>query len=344
MKDVLFFHPQNDYTGSTRVLANVITSEYSGQIVDVITKRNLDKGFLSELPNVRIINSSTLMFLGKKIPFVTPLSWRIQAFLLALFYGWRYETFYINTIVPFYAALVGRLYGKRIIYHVHEKFRKRSLSVKLMEWTFSHIPAHRIFVSLYTLQQYQGNSKCTEEILYNKLGADFLAKLHVRPLKERKRNNVLMIASLSKMKGIFNFLRLASLVPEYYFRLVLNTSKDEIEAFITEKIPENVELIPAQSNIHPYLYNADLMLNMSIPFMWIETFGMTILEAMAYGIPAIVPNVGGPLELIENDFNGYCVDVTDIELMADTIRVSLEQENYERLVKNALIRFNERFR
>ena len=29
MKKVIFFHPRNDFTGSTRVLANVIESEYS---------------------------------------------------------------------------------------------------------------------------------------------------------------------------------------------------------------------------------------------------------------------------------------------------------------------------
>lgn len=66
---------------------------------------------------------------------------------------------------------------------------------------------------------------------------------------------------------------------------------------------------------------------------------MTILEAMAYGIPSIVPNVGGPIELIEDGHNGYCVDVTNAELVADKIRSVLNTDYYERLCKGALERF-----
>ena len=55
MKSILFFHPKNDYTGSTRVLADVIARDYAGQSVDIIVNRNHGKGFLSELPNVQLI-------------------------------------------------------------------------------------------------------------------------------------------------------------------------------------------------------------------------------------------------------------------------------------------------
>ena len=51
MKSILFFHPKNDYTGSTRVLADVIARDYAGQSVDIIVNRNHGKGFLSELPS-----------------------------------------------------------------------------------------------------------------------------------------------------------------------------------------------------------------------------------------------------------------------------------------------------
>ena len=63
---------------------------------------------------------------------------------------------------------------------------------------------------------------------------------------------------------------------------------------------------------------------------------MTILEAMAYGIPAIVPNVGGPLELIENGYNGYCIDVTKIDAIKQAITLALDKDNYNRLAINSL--------
>lgn len=97
-------------------------------------------------------------------------------------------------------------------------------------------------------------------------------------------------------------------------------------------------LIRIQAGLH-FLNFQDLMLNMSISSLWIETFGMTLLEAMAYGIPSIVPNVGGVIELIEDGYNGYCVDVTNVELVVSKVRTALEEENYERLYERALKRF-----
>lgn len=51
----------------------------------------------------------------------------------------------------------------------------------------------------------------------------------------------------------------------------------------------------------------------------VETFGMTILEAMAYGIPAIVLNVGEPMEIVSDGYNGYCIDVSDVDVVSATV-------------------------
>ena len=85
------------------------------------------------------------------------------------------------------------------------------------------------------------------------------------------------------------------------------------------------------------------MLNLSNPFVWVETFGMTILEAMAYGVPSIVPNVGGPIELIEDGYNGFCVDVTDAKVVVEKIKEVLESDNYMRFADNAMICFRNKF-
>ena len=53
--------------------------------------------------------------------------------------------------------------------------------------------------------------------------------------------------------------------------------------------------------------------------MWIETFGMTILEAMAYGIPVIAPPIGGPKELIRDGREGRLIDSRNIDELIETI-------------------------
>lgn len=336
MDKILFFHRRNDFTGSTRVLANVIESEFSGQSVTAMAING--EGALSSLPNVRIVSICYPLFRKKKIPVLTGLLWRLHAWLLALFYGWRYDVFYINTIMPYYAAIVGQLYGKRIIYHVHEKFVSKSQYVRIAEYVFNHVRAKRIFVSQYVRNQYPPKDGCESVVKYNTLPRSFLSAVRVVPVEQRRRDTAILIASLTKAKGIFTYIDVAKKMPEYTFQLMISADMDKIRSFLPHDIPSNVKVIPAQRDIHPFLRASDVVLNLSMPSVCIETFGMTILEAMAYGIPAIVPNVGGPTELVESGYNGYCVDVTDVDTVADAVRKVLDEVEYKRLAGNALER------
>jgi len=50
-----------------------------------------------------------------------------------------------------------------------------------------------------------------------------------------------------------------------------------------------------------------------------EVLSMTLLEAMAYGIPLVATDVGGSSELCVNSLNGYLEPVADIEGMVSAI-------------------------
>lgn len=65
-------------------------------------------------------------------------------------------------------------------------------------------------------------------------------------------------------------------------------------------------------NTHPFYQEASIILNLSDVNLWVETFGLTILEGMAYQLPAIVPPVGGVIELVEENKNGFLIDSKDI--------------------------------
>jgi glycosyltransferase involved in cell wall biosynthesis len=51
----------------------------------------------------------------------------------------------------------------------------------------------------------------------------------------------------------------------------------------------------------------------------VETFGLTILEAMAFGIPVIVPPVGGPIELVEDGVQGFHIDSRNLDLLKEKV-------------------------
>ena len=50
-----------------------------------------------------------------------------------------------------------------------------------------------------------------------------------------------------------------------------------------------------------------------------ESFGNVIVEAMICGIPVISTRCGGPEEIINNDVDGFLVDIGDIEDLVEKI-------------------------
>ena len=70
MSKIIFFHNNNDFTGSTRVLANLIETEFDNQSVTVVSMNKTD-GFLSSLTNVHIISICYPLFRNKRIPFIS---------------------------------------------------------------------------------------------------------------------------------------------------------------------------------------------------------------------------------------------------------------------------------
>lgn len=335
--NIIFFHNNNDYTGSTRVLNTIIETKYAEQKVKVVTTRNKE-GFLSDNPQVQIVNVPHWKCGNKICDYLLTGFYHLMFFVIAMYHGKSYSTFYINTICPFSAAIAGAIYRKKIVYHVHEKIKGRWWGgwPMIMEYVFNHVNATRIYVSKYVQSQYRNKENCCSTIELNRLSPSFVEKIHITPIEKRQRKNIVMICSLSKIKGIFNFIRLSELMPEYQFKLVIASDVSSIKKYISCPIPKNLTLYPVQRDIHSFLEQTDLLLNMTIPALRIETFGLTIIEAMAYGIPSIVPNIGGPTEIIVNGENGYTADVTDLSKMRLLIKHILSPHIYPQMVQKAL--------
>lgn len=85
-------------------------------------------------------------------------------------------------------------------------------------------------------------------------------------------------------------------------------------------MPEHLFIFPAQKDVHSFYQEAHLVLNLSHPEQWVETFGMTALEAMSYGLPVIAPPVGRPVELVTDDFNGYRIGQRDLPSLSALVR------------------------
>jgi glycosyltransferase involved in cell wall biosynthesis len=243
-------------------------------------------------------------------------------------------------MVPFGAALAGKLMGKKVVYHIHEV----SISPKILNFILKGIAYKTatdvIFVSKYVKNQFNFKEANTC-VIYNALSEDFVnVAKEIKPTYEKNSFEILMICSLKGFKGVWEFIELSKLLTNLKFELVLNASSKEItKTFLGETLPENLSIYPASQSVHDFYRRTNLLLNLSHPDKWIETFGLTVLEAMYYGKPAIVPPVGGITELIEDGINGYKISVHNKdELINRILFIAENQEHYKSLSTKALER------
>ena len=342
---IIAFHLLNDKSGSPKVLRQLLLDWANDDQFDVhLFSSQSNIGFLSNLDGV---NFHHAWYKFSSRPWLRLIFYCTSQFLLMLrllFFLKKNDLVYINTVLPFGAALIAKLKSCRIIYHVHEV----SINPRILKWFLLSIikkTADEIIYVSNDVKNVHKISHIPSHIVYNTLEQTFLNALEKKETKASV-NNILMVCSLKKYKGVFEFLHLAKALPKYQFKLVLNATEQEIKHFfIGYTLPKNLLLFPSQNNLHPFYQWADLILNLSRPDEWIETFGLTIIEGMAYGLPAIVPPVGGILEVIENGVTGFAVDSrVSIQLIETVERIMEDKNLYNHMSKAALKRldiFNE---
>lgn len=334
MKKIVFIHLLNDRSGSPKVLSQTIKAlKDKGYQTELLTSSHQD-GFLSGVADI----NRSLFYRRSENKFVT-LFYYVLSQILLFFQCLRYWNqdviFYINTMMPFGGALAGKLIGKKVIYHVHETSLKPQILKKFLRGVIS-LTAHKvIFVSEY-LKDVENFKNKKQVVIYNALENNL-----VEEYKLIKKNFiVLMICSLKEYKGVFEFIQLADFlsdVKDLRFQLILNASKDEINEYLKDsKKPSNLVIFDRQNVLSKFYGEASLLLNLSRPDGWIETFGLTILEGMEYGLSAIIPPVGGPTEIVREGIDGFQISCYEIEKIAKKIQFLMEnKDEYVRLSNNA---------
>lgn len=308
----------------------------SGKSVTLLSSDT--EGFLSDLPIEKVHipykfkanNWLRLIqfFLNQWIVFCQILKYRKEPAVI-----------YINTLLPFGAALAGKLTGQKVIYHIHETSIRPLVFKYFLKVMAGLTASQAIYVSKYLMAKEKIKWTPTK-VVYNALSKDFVSKAQQFSQQCPKKEypfTVLMLCSLKKYKGIDQFVALAQQLPQCRFELVLNATTTEInDYFDMNTLPKNLILFPKQKNVHWFYQRAHLVVNLSIPNQWVETFGMTLLEALNYGIPIITPIVGGPKEVVREGINGFAIDSNNIPALVQKIEL-LEQDTalYHQLSNNA---------
>lgn len=99
---------------------------------------------------------------------------------------------------------------------------------------------------------------------------------------------------------------------------------------------DNLQIISRRNDVNPFYNEASIVLNLSDKQRFVETFGLTALEAMSAGLPVIVPTEGGIAEMVEDGANGYKIDVQDLDRIDCMIEeIFQDKDHYIRMANEA---------
>lgn len=331
---IVFFHLLNNFTGSPQILSSVINiAQDEGFEVTLYTSNT--EGFLSGFER------KNNFYIRSEHRILTLFSFFFSQFLLAinlLFERKDEKIYYVNTILPFGAILMGRLLGKRVITHVHEYEISPKLLSNFLFWVVRTFSSEVIVVSEF-LKSNPNLRGAKLSVIYNCVTKEFETKSKGF-VKNTEGFEILMLASLRPYKGLSEFIELARRVPQAIFTLVLSDEKREVNQYVAkESLPTNIQIYPVTKDVHFFYCKASLILNLAHPDQWVETFGMTVLEGMYYELPAIVPTVGGITELIEPGVNGFQINYDALDVVTKEIdRMQNQPEYWKKLSKGSLVK------
>ncbi|MDZ4660850.1 MAG: glycosyltransferase [Pseudomonadota bacterium] len=101
--------------------------------------------------------------------------------------------------------------------------------------------------------------------------------------------------------------------------------RPELEAHVkANQIESSVRFLGMRSDVERVMAACNAFCH-AAPF---EPFGMVIVEAMLCSLPVIVPNVGGPVEIVEPDRTGFTYEALDSKALAQKMSLLITDRQY----------------
>ena len=189
---ILAFHLLNDRSGSPKVLRQLLIdwSQQESLRVHLFTSRN-EGGFLSGIKDIETHTSWYQYASNPWLRLILYTSSQIILFIRMLFYLKKNDIVYVNTVLPFGAALAGKIKSCRVIYHIHEV----SIRPKPLKWFLLFVcqktAKEIIYVSNFVKNTINIPNK-SSYIVYNGLENSFLDSILEKKYKPSV-SNILMV-------------------------------------------------------------------------------------------------------------------------------------------------------
>lgn len=242
--------------------------------------------------------------------------------------------------------LIGKLYRKKILVHFHgaefDKFYHEECG-KVRKKYINYI-LNLVDVNIALGEEWKAKIQKytkTKVVILNNAVYTKSTKLY-----NNENKYITLLGRLEERKGTFDLLDIADDIIEFDNEIKIILAGDgnlqKVNKIIsTKKYKENIELLGWIDK-----EKRDEILKDSLIFTlpsYNEGMPMAILEAMSFGIPLVVSNVGGIPTVVEDNINGYLITPGDKEVLKLSIlkllkdkerREIISKNNYDKIIKH----------
>jgi glycosyltransferase involved in cell wall biosynthesis len=170
-----------------------------------------------------------------------------------------------------------------------------------------------------------------------------------KPLPEiEKQWDLAFMGRLEAMKSVDLFPEMLYILkPKFPDLVMMMTGEGSLKGRLFDDFQEQevASMVDYQGVVEPK--DVPVLINKSRIFLYPsrqEPFGLSIVEAMACGVPVITTDVFGPSEIVTHNQDGIAVPPDDVETLAGAVETLLKDtELRDRISKNALKSVKERF-
>lgn len=336
MKKVLFLHSSSELYGSDRSLLNLVKNldKNKFSILVVLPEQGKLVDELRKLDNVNIIIRKIAVLRRKNLSLkgiITYIKNLISSilFLRKIIKVNDVDIVYTNTSVVFPGGIIAKLLRKKSVWHVREIIENKleRKIVSLIVNMFSDV----IIANSKSTADAISKNKNKIRVIYNAVDS-----YDTSNNKSNSSNtiNIGMAGRINRWKGQKLFVDLAEVICKTKENIKFQIAGDiyrgedhilnELKRYISEKnLNDKVELLGQIENMGKFYNDIDIFV---LPSIQPEPFGLVIIEAMANGLPVVATNHGGPIEIIDDNLNGYLVDYNDVTEMSIVVNKLIESK------------------
>lgn len=212
-------------------------------------------------------------------------------------------------------------------------FRKSMIQSVLAQLSFWYYRAAKIFINIdyfFVLTNFQKEKVKIlgideKRIIFKPNSLEMTFDI----VKEKK--DYIYVGRLEESKGIFELLKVWQELDEKFILTIIGSG--DIEQELREKYSKQNIIFKGKCSREETLTCISKSKYLIQPSIWYETFGLTIMEAMSFGVPVIGFDIGTRGDFIRDGINGLLSNRDDLK---DVIEKSFDYEEYENLSKEAI--------